>query len=67
MLATAGGIVFYGDPGGDLVVVDQRTGKALWHFPNNEINTASPMTYLANGKQYVAVAAGSNIIAFALP
>jgi len=25
------------------------------------------MTYTANGKQYVAVAAGSNILAFALP
>jgi alcohol dehydrogenase (cytochrome c) len=27
---------------------------------------ASPMTYLAKGKQYVAVAAGGNIVAFGL-
>ena len=67
VLATAGGILFYGDPGGDLVVVDQKTGKALWHFPNNEINTASPMTYVVDGKQYIAVAAGSHITSFALP
>ena len=29
--------------------------------------TASPMTYAVNSKQYVAIAAGSNIFSFALP
>jgi len=67
VLATAGGFVFYGDPGGNVVAVDQQTGKALWHFPNNEINTGSPMTYSVDGKQYIAVAAGSHITAFGLP
>jgi alcohol dehydrogenase (cytochrome c) len=67
VLATAGGFIFYGDPGGNFVAVDQRTGKALWEFPNNEINTASPMTYLVDGKQYIAIAAGSHITSFALP
>jgi glucose dehydrogenase len=28
---------------------------------------ASPMTYLANGKQYVAIAAGGDVVSFALP
>lgn len=28
---------------------------------------ASPMTYMADGKQFVAIAAGSNILVFALP
>jgi alcohol dehydrogenase (cytochrome c) len=28
---------------------------------------ASPMTYLAKGKQYVAVAAGGSVVAFGLP
>lgn len=67
VLATAGGFVFYGDPGGNLIAVDQGTGKPLWHFPNNEINTGSPMTYMVDGKQYIAVAAGSHITSFALP
>jgi PQQ-dependent dehydrogenase (methanol/ethanol family) len=67
VLATAGGIVFYGDPGGNVVAVDQREGKALWHFPGNEINTASPMTYMVDGKQYIAIAAGSHITSFGLP
>jgi alcohol dehydrogenase (cytochrome c) len=39
----------------------------LWSFPANQNWKASPMTYAFDNKQYVAVAAGSAIIAFALP
>lgn len=66
VLATAGGLIFYGDPSGDFVAADERDGKPLWHFRSNEIYKASPMTYEVNGKQYVAIAAGSNITSFAL-
>jgi alcohol dehydrogenase (cytochrome c) len=47
--------------------VDAKTGKPLWQFQANQNWHASPMTYAVNGKQYVAIAAGSNILAFALP
>ncbi len=67
VLATAGGIIFYGDPGRNFVALDERQGKVLWHFPSNEINTASPMTYLAEGQQYIAIAGGSHITSFGLP
>ncbi|HUZ47300.1 MAG TPA: PQQ-binding-like beta-propeller repeat protein [Terriglobia bacterium] len=67
VLATAGGLLFYGDPGGDMVAADARNGKALWHFPANGENKASPMTYRVNGKQYVAIAVGPNILCFGLP
>jgi PQQ-dependent dehydrogenase (methanol/ethanol family) len=67
VLATAGGIVFYGDPNGDFVAVDERDGKTLWHFPANGENKASPMTYAVGGKQFVALAIGPNIICFGLP
>lgn len=66
VLATAGGLLFYGDPGGDFVAASQHDGHALWHFPSGDIYKASPMTYLVNGKQYVAIAAGSHIISFGL-
>jgi len=66
VLSTAGGLVFFGDDSGAFAAVDARTGKPLWHFHTNQIWKASPMTYLAEGKQFVAVAAGSNIIAFGL-
>ena len=52
------GILFYGDPNGDFVAVDERDGKVLWNFPTNEIIKSSPMTYTVNGKQYIAIVAG---------
>lgn len=67
VLATAGGILVYGDPSGDIVAVDQRNGKALWHFATNGENKASPMTYMVNGKQFIALAVGPNILCFGLP
>lgn len=67
MLSTAGGIVFFCEDSGAFAAVDAKTGKLLWHFATSELWKASPMTYLAGGKQFVAVAAGSHVIAFALP
>jgi len=67
VLVTAGGILFYGDPSGDFVAVDERDGKTLWHFPTNGESKASPMTYTVGGKQFVAVATGSNIMCVGLP
>ena len=42
-------------------------GAPLWHFHTNDTFKASPMTYLAGGRQFVAIAAGQNVIAFGLP
>jgi len=67
VLSTAGGIVFFGDDSGAFAAVEAKSGKMLWYFHTNELWKASPMTYMASGKQYVAVAAGSNILAFGLP
>ena len=67
VLATAGGLLFYGDPSGNVVAVDARNGKTLWRFATNGENKTSPMTYTVNGKQYVALAVGPNILCFGLP
>jgi PQQ-dependent dehydrogenase (methanol/ethanol family) len=66
VLATAGGLVFYGGPNGGFTAVDQKTGKTLWQFPTNVRMKGSPMTFTVAGKQYVAVAAGPNILCFGL-
>jgi PQQ-dependent dehydrogenase (methanol/ethanol family) len=66
VLATAGGLVFYGKPNGGFDAADARTGKTLWHFPTNVRMKASPMTFRYRGRQYVAVAAGPNILCFGL-
>jgi alcohol dehydrogenase (cytochrome c) len=67
VLSTAGGVVFFGDDSGALAAVDAKTGKPLWHFHTSSLWKASPMTYMVDGKQYIAVAAGGNVLAFALP
>jgi alcohol dehydrogenase (cytochrome c) len=66
VLSTDGGLVFYGDDSGALAAVNAATGASLWHFHTNAIFKASPMTYAVDSTQYVAVAAGGTIIAFAL-
>jgi alcohol dehydrogenase (cytochrome c) len=65
-LSTASGLVIFGEEGGALMAADAATGTPLWSFPTNQSWKASPMTYAFDGKQYIAVAAGPNIIAFAL-
>jgi len=66
LLGTAGGLLFYGDPSGYFVAADERTGKTLWRIPLNATIKTSPMSYAAGGKQFVALAVGSNIMAFGL-
>jgi alcohol dehydrogenase (cytochrome c) len=66
-MTTAGGLVFFGDDAQSFEAVDAKTGKPLWHFTTGQDFSASPMTYAILGKQYVAIAAGSDIFSFALP
>ena len=66
LMATAGGLIFYGDGNGAFVAADAKNGKLLWHFNAGVSSKASPMTYSIDGTQYIAVAAGSAIIAFSV-
>ncbi len=66
VLTTAGGLMFFADDNGALVAADAWTGHPLWHFQTSQWLRASPMTYLVDGTQYVALAAGPNILAFRL-
>ncbi len=66
-MTTATGLVFFGDDAQSFEAVDARTGKPLWHFNTGQDFSASPMSYAVQNKQYVAIAAGSDIFSFALP
>lgn len=66
-MTTAGGLVFFGDDARFFEAVDASTGKPLWHFNTGQTISASPMTYVAGAKQYVTIAAGSDIFSFSLP
>jgi alcohol dehydrogenase (cytochrome c) len=67
VLSTAGRVVVFGEDSGALVVADAKSGAPLWSFQTSQVWRASPMTYQFDHAQYVAVAAGPNIIAFGLP
>jgi len=67
LLATAGGLVFSGDPQGYAIAFDARTGKVLWKFQTGGPIVAPPISYSVDRTQYIAVAAGGSMIAFALP
>jgi len=67
VLGTAAGLLFFGENSGASMAVDATNGKPLWQFPTNQVWKASPMTYVFDNKQYVAIAAGHDILAFALP
>lgn len=66
-LATAGGLVFFGDDAGLLEAVDASSGHTLWHFNTGQYMSASPMTYAVDGVQYVTIASGSDVFSFSLP
>ena len=58
VLATKGGLVFYGVPEGYLKAVDAKTGKELWKFQTGTGVVAPPISWEMDGEQYVAVVAG---------
>jgi alcohol dehydrogenase (cytochrome c) len=65
-LATATGLVFFGEDSGAFVAADAITGKTLWTFQTSVNWKASPMVYQFDGKEFIGVAAGSNVMAFGL-
>jgi alcohol dehydrogenase (cytochrome c) len=66
LVSTAARLVFGGD-GETFLAWDAETGAELWRFDSGGEITAAPITYEQNGRQYVAVAVGRSILAFALP
>ncbi len=67
VISTAGGVVIFCEDSGALMAADAKSGKPLWSYQTNALWKASPMTYVFDNKQYIAVAAGPNIMAFAAP
>jgi alcohol dehydrogenase (cytochrome c) len=67
VMSTATGLIVFADNADMLEVADGRTGRPLWHFNVGQGLHASPMSYGVEGKQYFAIAAGSDLFAFGLP
>jgi PQQ-dependent dehydrogenase (methanol/ethanol family) len=67
LLATAGNVVFASMRDGNMVVLDAKTGKVLWHFQTGANMAAAPISYSVDGRQFVVLAAGNFLYGFALP
>jgi alcohol dehydrogenase (cytochrome c) len=61
ILATGGGLVFAGESNGWFKAYDAKSGSILWKFQAGAGVNAPPSSYMAGGKQYIAVAAGGNV------
>lgn len=76
-LVTAGGLLFIAATYDQkLRAFDTRTGKIVWEYKLPAGGFATPITYMVDGRQYVAIAAGGaryglkaggSYLAFALP
>lgn len=76
-VVTAGGLLFIAATYDEnLRAFDTRTGKVVWQYKLPAGGFATPVTYMVNGKQYIAIACGGtryglkpggSLVAFALP
>lgn len=58
VLATAGDLVFSGDPEGFFFALDARNGTKLWSFQTGNGHRGSAVTYTVNERQYIATPTG---------
>jgi alcohol dehydrogenase (cytochrome c) len=66
VLATAGGLVFSGSDEGNFYSLDAASGKPLWDFQTGGAIAANPVSFLVDGKQYIAIAASRVLYVFGL-
>jgi alcohol dehydrogenase (cytochrome c) len=66
-MTTGGGLVF-GSNSTAFLALDAQKGNLLWHFETGGGGgiDANPITYMHDGKQYVAIAAGHVLLVFSL-
>jgi alcohol dehydrogenase (cytochrome c) len=65
-LATAGGLVFYGEPSGYLNAVDAKTGASLWRYRVVKGYTGPLISFEVDGRQRIAVSTRNGIVALGL-
>ena len=58
MLATAGDLVFTGDPEGNFFALGARNGNKLWSYQTGAGHRGSAISYAVNGRQYIATPTG---------
>lgn len=67
VMATAGNLVFASSNEGNIFALDSLTGEALWSFQSGARVVSNPMSFLAEGRQRIAVSSGGALFVFGLP
>lgn len=67
ILTTGSDLLFSGGREGNFFALNARNGECLWKTSLGGTVASGPMTYLVNGRQYVAVAGGAALYVFGLP
>ena len=62
-MATAGGLLFHGEPDGNFQAYDARTGELLWQFQTGFGADGAIVSYEVDGEQYVAIPTGGTSLA----
>jgi glucose dehydrogenase len=65
--ATAGGLVFTGDLNGDVLAFEAKNGNVLWRQAAGGAIGGGVVTYRADGRQHLTVAAGMSPVNWPLP
>jgi quinohemoprotein ethanol dehydrogenase len=60
--STAGGLLLRGEPDGNFVVLNAKTGETLWKFQTGFGADAPAMVYEVDGDEYIAIVTGGNSI-----
>ncbi len=66
LISTAGNLVFGGAPFGSFFALNAKTGEELWTIDLGGRVHAAPITFMADGKQYITIAAGAALFTFGL-
>ena len=66
ILATAGNLLITGDDQKNLIIFSADKGQILWHHELNANESGGIITYLLDGKQYVAFGAGDTLYAWSM-
>ena len=66
VLTTASDLLFTGGREGYFFALNDKNGELLWKASLGGQVNSGPMSYAVNGRQYIAVAAGSALFVYAL-
>ncbi len=66
ILTTASDLLFTGGREGYFQAIDARNGQLIWKASLGAQIVSAPVSYMVDGKQYVSVISGNNLVAFGL-